>query len=715
MTLRNTGHLDLSSLRVKLPAAMLLLACLAALAVGLSGYWAVTSWADKAVQQRLDVIADGRAKALERRWQRLISEISVQARSAHLVSSLDEIMGWMELADDRTALLDYFQAERGLDAPARSARTGAGESHGYLQRHAVFHDTFRAAAREFDYADIYLVSPMGRVVYSVEKGPEFGQLLKDADFTDTAIAKIVAAATGDAPAIADFAPYDLLGGEPRAFLAHRLYNPVSREPVGTMVVSISPAFIDNALASIAGTSHGIATYIVGTDGFMRSSPAARRAPNAPRETLDQRRLAESHDALLKLTSHDGQRLVGGGREVDIAGSIWLLWLTETEREAFAVVAELDRALLRGGLTVLGPVLLIALLLGLSVARPIAGLAQALSGIAAGRTDLSIPGQRRRDEIGAIAAAVASIRQNMMGDEAQRLREREAREHEAGLQRSILLDDLASDLERSVMGVTASVSAAAEQLSVTAKELSGGARETQANADTVHGSTCRAVASIRSIECAAQELRGAIDELDADVQSSDLSARSAKDHADAMGHVVDQLAAGAARVSDVIGLISDIAAQTNLLALNATIEAARAGEAGRGFAIVASEVKGLSGQTARAIDDISRQIATMNAATSATVEAIAGIREMIGGLSEAVRRSAETMRRQHGVTHAIVEDVGQATGEFSRIGEATSLVSAASQQTSDAAAAVARASTELTELAHALKSRVAGFIVQVRAA
>jgi methyl-accepting chemotaxis protein len=74
-----------------------------------------------------------------------------------------------------------------------------------------------------------------------------------------------------------------------------------------------------------------------------------------------------------------------------------------------------------------------------------------------------------------------------------------------------------------------------------------------------------------------------------------------------------------------------------------------------------------------------------------------------------------MRHQHGVTHAIAEDVGLATNEFSRIGEATSLVSAASQQTSEAAAAVSRASAELTGLAHQLKSRVAGFIVQVRAA
>ena len=697
---------------------MLLLACLAVFAVGLSGYRAVTVWAEEAVSERLGVLADGRAKALERRWQRLGAELSVQARSAYLVSSLDEIRGWMELPEERRVILGYFQGDGVFDRAERMQRTGAGQRHGYLQRHMAVHDTYLAALQQFDYADIYLVSPKGRVVYSVTKGPEFGRLLNEPDLAETALAKVVAAAgmtADDDPAVLDFSPYDVVGGEPRAFLAQRFFNPASQEPVGTMVISISTAFIDNTLASIAGTSHGVATYVVGVDGFMRSDAAARRAGTAPSVTLDRNRLKESGRALLKLTSRDGEPLVVAGREIKVGDGSWLLWLAEPERSAFAVVDKLDRAIITGGLMVLGPLLLLALFMGLSVAKPIGGLAEALAGIAAGRTDQRVPGERRRDEIGAIAAAVSRIRANMLRDEAERLREREQREQEAGTQRTTLLADLASDLERSVLGVTAAVSAAAEQLSVTAQELSGGARQTQTNAGTVHSSAARAVASIRSIESAAQELRLAIDHLDDDVQSSDRSARSAKDHADQMGAVVDQLAMGAARVSDVIGLISDIAAQTNLLALNATIEAARAGEAGRGFAVVAAEVKGLSGQTARAIDDISRQIATMNQATTATVEAISGIRDMIGGLSEAVRRSAETMRRQHGVTHAIVSDVGMATSEFSRIGEATSLVSAASQQTSDAAAAVSRASGELTELAHSLKSRVADFIVQVRAA
>ncbi|MBX9875765.1 MAG: methyl-accepting chemotaxis protein, partial [Beijerinckiaceae bacterium] len=565
---------------------MLLLACLAVLAVGLSGYRAVSIWADEAVRERLTVLAEGRARELERRWNRLVAELSVQAYSAHQVSSLDEIRGWMELPEQRATIIDYFQQGGALGSDERMGRAGLGQRHGYMRRHLEFHGTYLAALRKFDYADIYLVAPNGRVVYSVTKGAEFGRLLSESDLADTGLAKAVAAAAVvgvDQSAAVDFAPYDVVGGEPRAFVAQRFYNPASHQPVGTVVLSVGSSFIDAALASVAGTSLDIKTYVVGSDGFLRSDPSARLAGRSPRETLDRSRL--SSEGILRLTSRDGEPLVAIGRELKVAGGTWLLWLTKTDRKAFAVMDKLDRALILGALTVIGPLLLLALLMGLSVTRPIAGLAEALAGIAAGRTDLRIPGEKRRDEIGAIAASVAKIRENMLRDESQRLEEREEREREAAQQRSILLADLASDLERSVLGVTSSVSAAAEQLSVTAEELSGGANRTQENAVTVHGATSRAVASIRSIEGAAQELRQAIDRLDDDVQSSDRSARTARDHAEAMGSVVEQLAAGAARVSDVIGLISDIAAQTNLLALNATIEAARAGEAGRGFAVV----------------------------------------------------------------------------------------------------------------------------------
>jgi methyl-accepting chemotaxis protein len=699
---------------------MLALACLAALAVGGAAYYSVSEWTREAVRDRLHILAEGHANAIERRWVRLRSELAVQARSAFAVTSLDEVGKWMELGPyDQRTILSYYQGDGTLSPEDRIARTGQNHNHGYSWRHAPIHATYAAAREQFGYADIYLVSPNGRVVYSVTKGPEFGRLLSEPDLAGSGLGAVYEAAThvpiGE-QAIVDFAPYDPVGGDSRAFLAQRFAAEGDpSKPAGTMIVAVDSALIDGVLGAGASGSRETRVYVVGTDGFMRSSLAARRAGRAPTGTLDRGRLAAAAGGTLAMVSRDGAPLVAVGREIAIEGRTWLLWLTEPEGTAFMVIDKLKRAIIIGGLGVLVPVLLIGLLLGLSVARPIRGLADALAAIATGRASIPIPGRQRRDEIGAIAASVQTIRDSMASDEDRRSQERESRDAEAQRQREMLLNDLAADLDRTVGQMTNAVASAAEALGVTAHALSEGARETQASAGTVHESTSRAVASIRSIEGAAQDLRSAIDRLDSDVQNSDRTARSARDFADRMGVVVEELASGAARVSDVIGAISDIASQTNLLALNATIEAARAGEAGRGFAVVASEVKGLSGQTARAIEDISLQIAGMNQATGATVEAIAGIREMIAGLSEAVRRSAETMRHQHSVTHAIVADVGTATGEFSRIGEATRDVSTASQQTSAAAVAVLRAADELTSLASALKTGIGQFLTQVRAA
>ena len=183
----------------------------------------------------------------------------------------------------------------------------------------------------------------------------------------------------------------------------------------------------------------------------------------------------------------------------------------------------------------------------------------------------------------------------------------------------------------------------------------------------------------------------------------------------MSRIVDGLSNGAARVSEVVGLISAIAGQTNLLALNATIEAARAGEAGKGFAVVANEVKSLATQTANATQDIARQIDAMNQATAATVDGITGIRALVQELNEATRRTSRTMQRQHEAAHAIAADVLAATQEIVLIGQATSQVALASRNTAGASDSVLKAAGELTELAQALNARVDHVIGELRVA
>src|SRR6202043_3766552 len=138
-------------------------------------------------------------------------------------------------------------------------------------------------------------------------------------------------------------------------------------------------------------------------------------------------------------------------------------------------------------------------------------------------------------------------------------------------------------------------------------------------------------------------------------------------ADKTGGTMKRLAEGAQKIGAIVEMINSIAAQTNLLALNATIEAARAGDAGRGFAVVAPEVKSLAEQTAKATADIATQVGEMQASTTESDDAIAGITTTIKSLNEISTAIAAAVEEQGAATNEIARNVqlaAKGTGEVS---------------------------------------------------
>lgn len=618
--------------------------------------------------------------------------------------TLDAAPLYSTLPETAVALQSAFIKESPYPIGEKDTLVELGNQSTYAFEHNKYHPVFRKFLQEFGYYDIFLVDHRrGNIVYSVFKELDYATSLIDGPYRDSGIARAFNVAK-DLPEgeayLDDFAPYSPSYENPAAFIATPIYE--KGRQLGVLIFQMPVDKINSIMTHNGdwqGNGYGQTgeTYLVGADHTMRSiSRELVENPDSFAKHLRQSGLATKvidhvmaigtgigyqpvsspavdlalagDSGFIQTTTYRDTSALSAYAPLDIQDVNWALISEVDIAEAFALSAVLEAKIFRTAAMVILVALMVsalaAWLLSVQVTRPILALSQTLRKVTE-HTDLTLRlDNKTSDETGAASRALNRMLENFSG-------------------------------------ILSSIRETSDKMSLTADEVSKANAESQKNVRrgneelqnvseflaTSMSQMSTAITGIsensREAATGASEARVSSDECLEMMQASLTSLDNLSECIESSSTVINKLEEGSQDIVQVLDVISSIAEQTNLLALNAAIEAARAGEQGRGFAVVADEVRSLAQRTQ---------------------QSTAGIQEIITQFQSGTAQAVQRMERSQSEIRNTVDLAGktqvglkQIAEQSDRIAKVSDGVAAATKEQEEVAIEVSRNAALITDL------------------